>query len=273
MSECLNKYFILNNEMKSCDEFDENLLSEGKSLYEVIRIIDGKPLFLQKHLERLKNSANIVNMKLWLTENEIKERIVKLTKENSISIGNVKFIFNFNKNNTFLAYFVKHHYPSEEDYKNGVKTIFYHGERKNPNAKVINMDFRTAVDKEIKEKNAYEAILVDRNGYITEGSKSNIFMIKGKTVITSPLEAVLPGVTRGTIMELCSKMSLELKEEKVHYKDVKDLDALFISGTSPKVLPISKVDDIEFNSSQNELVLEIMEEYSKEVKEDIEKSI
>lgn len=261
MSECLHKYFIINDQKKNCNEFDDSLLKNGKSLYEVLRIIDGKPLFLQRHLERLENSAKLISVELWLTEDEIKEKIKQLIDENNITTGNIKFVFNVD-NDIFLAYFIKHHYPSEEDYKNGVKTIFYHGERKNPNAKIINIGFREAVDKEIKEKNAYEAILVDRNGFITEGSKSNIFMIKDRKVITSPLEAVLPGITRNVIIEVCRKMGLEVLEEKVHYKDVKNLDALFISGTSPEVLPISKVEDLKFNSSQNEFVLKIMDGYN-----------
>lgn len=269
MSECINKYFLHNNQIKKSDEFDDDLLSKGKSLYEVIRIIDGKPLFLEKHLKRLENSANITNVELWLTIDELKKKIIELIKVNDTKIGNVKFIFNFDKKNTFAAYFVKHHYPDDEEYKNGVKTILYHGERKNPNAKVINMDFRTAVDKAIKEKEAYEAILIDRNGHITEGSKSNIFMVKGKKVITSPLEDVLPGITRNIIMEICRNIGFEVVEEKVDYRIVKDLDGLFISGTSPKVLPISDVDDIKFQSSKNEVVLEIMKRYDEQVKKDI----
>jgi Branched-chain amino acid aminotransferase/4-amino-4-deoxychorismate lyase len=260
LSECLYKYFILNDQAKNCNEFDDGLLSDGKSLYEVIRIIDRKPLFLQRHLERLENSARLINVELWFTKDEIKEKLEQLIEENNITIGNIKFVFNVD-NNIFLAYFVKHHYPSKDDYKNGVKTIFYHGERKNPNAKIINMGFREAVDKEIRDKNAYEAILVDRNGFITEGSKSNIFMIRDRKVITSPLEDVLPGITRNVIIEVCRKMGLEVLEEKVHYEDVKDLDGLFISGTSPEVLPISKVENVEFNSSQNEFVLKIMDGY------------
>lgn len=261
MSECIHKYFVLNNQVKDCNEFDDNLLRDGKALYEVIRIIEGKPLFLQKHLERLENSAKLVDVELWITKDEITEKIRELIEENNITIGNVKLVFNVD-NKIFLAYFIKHHYPSEEDYKNGVKTIFYHGERENPNAKIINMNFRELVEKEIKEKKVYEAILVDKNGFITEGSKSNIFMIKGKKVITSPLEAVLPGITRNVIIEVCRKMGLEVLEEKVHYKHVKDLDALFISGTSPEVLPISRVEDLSFNSSRNEVVLKIMDGYN-----------
>lgn len=261
MSECLHKYFILNDQVKNCYEFDDSLLKDGKSLYEVIRIIEGKPLFLQKHLERLENSARLINVELWITEDEIKEKIKQLIEENNINIGNVKLVFNVD-NKRFLTYFIKHHYPSQDEYKNGVKTIFYYGERQNPNAKIVNMDFRERVDKEIDAKDAYEAILVDRNGFITEGSKSNVFMIKDRKVITSPLEAVLPGITRNVIIEVCQKMGLEVLEKRVEHKDVKDLDALFISGTSPEVLPISKVDDMNFNSSQNDVVLKIMDGYN-----------
>lgn len=272
MSECVNQYFLYNNEVKNSKEFDDNLLKKGKSLYEVIRVIDGKPLFLQKHLERLENSAALSNVKLWITIDELREKIMELIKVNNTKVGNVKFIFNFNEKNIFAAYFVKHHYPSEEDYKKGVKTIFYHGERENPNAKVINMSFRAAVDKKLKEEGAYEAILVDRNGYITEGSKSNIFMVKGKQIITSPLEEVLPGITRSVIIEECHNMGYEVLEENIHYKSVKDLDALFISGTSPKVLPISQVEDINFNSAGNRVVLEIMRKYDNTVAEDMASS-
>ncbi|MBI6872749.1 aminotransferase class IV [Clostridium aciditolerans] len=268
MSECVNKYYVHNNEIKSCEQFDDNLLIGGKSLYEVIRIIDGKPLFLNRHLNRLENSCNITDLQIWLSKDEIKNKICELIGSNNTSIGNVKIVFKFDNVNSFFAYFVKHHYPSDEDYKNGVNTILYHGERENPNAKIINMNFRAAVDKEIKEKNAYEAILVNRKGYITEGSKSNIFMIKGNSVITAPLVDVLPGITRAVIMELCSEIGLEVLEKNVHYIEVKDLDGLFISGTSPKVLPISRVDNIEFDSVNNKAILEIMKKYNEVVQED-----
>lgn len=269
MSECVNKYYVHNNDIKSCEQFENNFLEGGKALYEVIRIIDGKPLFLYKHLSRLENSCKITNLKIWFSRDQIRDKICKLIESNNVSIGNIKIVFKFDDVNSFYAYFVKHHYPSDEDYKNGVSTILYHGERENPNAKVINIDFRAAVNKDIKEKNVYEAILVNKKGYITEGSKSNIFMIKGNNVITAPLIEVLPGITRGVIMELCSEIGYQVMEKNVDYKDVKDLDGLFISGTSPKVLPISKVDDIEFDSANNKVILEIMTKYNEVVQEDI----
>ncbi|EPY6470956.1 aminotransferase class IV [Clostridium sporogenes] len=269
--ECFNEFFIENEKIKERDSFEESFLKEGKSLYEVIRIIDRAPLFLKSHLERFYNSAKLEGLNLWLDEEEIKEKINRLIEINKVSIGNIKLVFNFNKrkNNNFLCYFLKHNYPEDIEYKRGVKTILYHGERKNPNAKVINMDFRKIVGEKIKEEKAYEAILVDRNGYITEGSKSNIFMIKDGKVITAPIEKVLPGITRQNIIDVCKNLNLKVEEEKVHYKDIGKLEGLFISGTSPKVLPIKSVDEIEFKSSENKLILSIIEGYNKAIEEDI----
>lgn len=269
--ECFNEFFIENEKIKERGSFEESFLKEGKSLYEVIRIIDGAPLFLKSHLERFYNSAKLEGLNLWLAEEEIKENINRLIEINKVSIGNIKLVFNFNKgkNNNFLCYFLKHNYPEDIEYKKGVRTILYHGERENPNAKVINMDFRKIVGEKIKEEKAYEAILVDRNGYITEGSKSNIFMIKDGKVITAPIEKVLPGITRQNIMDVCKNLNLKVEEEKVHYKDIDKLEGLFISGTSPKVLPIKSVDEIEFKSSENKLILSIMEGYNKAIEEDV----
>lgn len=271
MSECFSRYFICNSEVEKSEEFDENILHKGQSLYEVIRIIDGKPLFLDKHLERMDNSSRVSKLSLWLSKGEVKEKILQLIKVNNANLGNIKFLFNFQEGNrkTFLCYFVKYHYPTLQDYENGVHTILYHGERENPNAKIINVDFRTMVDSEITNSNAFEAILVDRNGHITEGSKSNIFMIKNNDVLTAPLKDVLPGVTRNVIMGLCKNLGINLKEEKINYNDLQNLDALFISGTSPKVLPVSSVDKIKFKSTQNEIVVKIMKAYDKALKEDI----
>ena len=67
MSECCGKYFIQNNNVFECEEFKDSEISSGTSLYEVVRIIDGIPLFIEKHLQRLNNSAGIINKELWMS--------------------------------------------------------------------------------------------------------------------------------------------------------------------------------------------------------------
>jgi branched-chain amino acid aminotransferase len=268
MSEAFSRFFIENGEKKSSENFEECLLKEGKSIYEVIRIIDGVPLFLEQHLERLKNSAALIGQRVLLGDMEIRNKIVQLSEMNDVTEGNVKIVFNYrDKENRSLFYFIRHSYPSREQYDMGVDTILFHGERTNPNAKVINVSFRECVERQIKEKNAYEAILVDNLGFITEGSKSNIFIIKGNGVITAPLEAVLPGITRGILLTILKEQNIQVLEEQFHYKDLRSADALFITGTSPKVLPIKRVEAMDFNSSNNTVVKLIMKSYDEKIKD------
>ena len=159
---------------------------------------------------------------------------------------------------------IKHSYPSEELYKTGIKTIVYQGERTNPNAKVVDSSFRSKVIEEIKKSNAFEAILVNNNGFITEGSKSNIFLIKDNTLFTPPLEAVLPGITRGKIIYVAKSIGIDVDETDVRFEDFKDFDAAFISGTSPKILPISYVNDIKLNV-ENELMRKLIKEFDRQI--------
>ncbi|NLU08590.1 MAG: aminotransferase class IV [Clostridiales bacterium] len=269
MDECFSKFFLEDNEVKNKEKFNDDVLEKGKSLYEVIRIIDGKPLFLKAHLDRLDNSFNVTGLKLWLGRREIADEILKLIDINKIYAGNVKLIFNFYRGRRFLAYFVEHHYPVPEDYKTGVRTDFFQVERENPNAKVINQEYRARVGKKIRESNIFEAILVDNSGNITEGSKSNIFMIKDEKVITPPLKRVLPGTTRSIIIKICGRLRLDVLEKDVSCEDIDKFDAVFISGTSPKVLPVKSLGNIKFNSSNNEILLKIMQAYDEEIKGDI----
>lgn len=259
---CLHEYFIENNSKKLSADFQE---PKGTIIYEVLRMINGVPLFLETHLERMNNSFKIIDKTNPYKDEEIKNSILELSEVNKVKDGNVKITIEVSEDNKLKIFFIPHSYPTEEQYLNGVKTILYFGERTNPNAKIVNDSFRDLVNKEIKENDAYEAILVDRNGYITEGSKSNIFMVTGDKVITSPLEAVLPGVTRGEIIELCIENNIDFKEEKVNYKDLDKIDGLFITGTSPKILPINSINDRLFTSNVNEIIKVLMKTYDDKI--------
>lgn len=241
---------------------------EEKVIYEVLRVIDGKPIFLEAHIKRMKNSFKLVGQEFPLKFEEIRAKIRELVKKENKTIGNIKITYGLNSRELKI-FFIPHSYPTDEMYEKGVKTIFYFGERSNPNAKIVNDDFRNKVNEEISRNNAYEAILVDRNGFITEGSKSNIFMVKGNELITSPAKAVLPGVTRGEIIELAHNIGVSVREEEYSYADIDKLDGMFISGTSPKVLPINSVGEIKLNP-KNDVIKKLLDEYNSAMKKYIE---
>ncbi|NFS27824.1 aminotransferase class IV [Clostridium botulinum] len=259
--EGINKFFIENSNIKEINQL-ENIKVPGKVIYEVLRIIHGKPLFLENHLLRMENSFKFINIDQCLDNFKIRNDIENLVRENEKLEGNIKLTYNVNEK-VMRIFFINHSYPNEEMYKNGVKTILYFGERENPNAKIVNLNFREKVNIKIKENNAYEAILVDRNGYITEGSKSNIFMVKENVLLTSPIKTVLPGVTRGEIINIAIENGIKVEEVSYKYSDIEKLDGMFISGTSPKILPINQVDSIKMNS--NEIINKLIKCYNNKI--------
>lgn len=266
MSECFRNKWILNDTVQDKDSFDAYYqVKKGTSLYEVIRVISGKPLFLENHLERLSHTADLAKLKIALSPVEIASRLNKLIQVNEVSEGNIKLIIHFpGKEQNFLAFFIKHSYPSDEEYRKGIEVILFRGMRRNPNAKIIDWKFRESVNKAIRENHAYEALLVNQDGAITEGSRSNVFFIEGEKVCTPPLKEVLPGVTRRQVISICNELSIPFQEKEIKASDIENIDALFISGTSPKILPVSLVDGKPF-STDNPVLKRLMEAYNKKI--------
>lgn len=270
--ECNSEYFIFNSETKNKREFDEKYIYQGKSVYEVIKVKDGIPIFLEDHMDRVLLTLKLKKLELFISIDEIVSRIRRLISVNDIKNGNIKFILNYNKDNkNFITYFIKHSYPTNQQYRDGVESILYYAERKDPNSKVIDMDLRKAVNEEIKKNNVYEALLVNKQNFITEGSRSNIFFILDNKIITPPLESVLPGVTRKWIFKICRKLSIDIIEREVFVKELEEFQGVFMTGTSPDALPIKKVNNIIYNSSNEILMKTIMKKFQEETEKYIKK--
>lgn len=266
--EGIKNYFVLNGELTSTKNME--IFGEIKNpIYEVIRVIEGVPLFLEEHLERMKESANIVYSKIDRKEEEIRKDIKKLIIENQVDNLNIKLLFSDigGKGKVFLVYFIESYYPEKTIYQEGIHTTLYNFERKNPNAKILNSSFKEKVSRKTKSKNAFEALLVNKDGYITEGSRSNIFFVKGSEVYTSPGGEVLLGVTRNHIVEICEKLNLKLIEENIHVEDLYKIDGGFMTGTSVNVLPITSIDEFNYESTSDSVINKIGNSYLKEIQE------
>lgn len=270
MGECVSQKFLLDDKVKDVKDFNDKFLREGKSLYEVMKVVKGEPIFFEDHIKRLYKSSLMTELKIWLNEDEIKNNIKKLCVINGIEDINVKIIFNYNKGKkSFLAYFIESEYPSEDMYLNGVPTSLYFAERENPNAKVINQNLRDSTNEVIKETGVYEVILVNKDNYITEGSRSNVFMIKEDRVITPPVQEVLPGITRKYVFEACKNLGYKIIEKNVKCNEIEKMDGIFISSTSPNILPIFNINDKNFNP-KNSVIQNIRREFDSIIEKYIE---
>jgi len=261
MIECYRNHFFCNGLQTKCKLFDGTVFLRGTPVYEVFRAVNGVPLFFEKHLERLANSLKYTGLKPLLTTDELTSQVQQLFQVNEIFDGNVKIVYHYdNQVNTALVYFTEHYYPTPEQYRYGVATELYQIERQNPNAKVFNQQLRLIANQFKSEKKIHELILVDKNGFITEGSRSNLFMIQGDTVFTSPVSEVLPGVTRDGVIQLCKTLNINLVERKVSQQELLKMDALFLSSTSNRVLPIYCVGNYKF-STDNHLLIRLRDEF------------
>lgn len=215
--------------------------------YEVIRVINGKYLFLEDHLDRLQYSCKN-NISLYPETSVITSQLKKLVELSGIKEGNAKILLYEHGGQVNLSSFFTHHfYPSEEDKRSGVKVSSFGFERPDPNIKRWNEVFRKRVNQFIRDENIYEALLVNEQGMLTEGSRSNLFFLdKQNRLITAPTKQVLPGITRKYVFQICDKLGIPIIEQAVSLRNISGMSACFISGTSPKVLPVRQLDDIKY---------------------------
>lgn len=263
-NEARNKYFKINDSILENNEDDifEQIITP--SIYEVIRVIDGVPIFLEEHLDRMFTSARIINYDMLYSKDQIKESIKEVILKNKVHNQNIKLLGSkIDDKMVFLVYFVDSFYPPKEYYSSGIKTIIFEHERDNPNAKIQKDDFRKKVKEAMDMNDAFEALLINNDGYILEGSRSNMFFVKDNKIFTAPSNQVLLGITRKYIFNIAEILNIDIVEEAIHMDDIKDLQGAFMSGTSVGVLPISRIDTRIIQSTDNEIIKRLNKAYDK----------
>jgi len=264
-----NKY-VMNGISADVSGFIPHMSAD--TYYEVVRLIDGKLLFLPDHLERLRQSISgsgtncpgnhkiIKNLRLLVSENPFRE-------------GNIRICLHQSKENepVLKCYFIPYVYPDKTMYKKGVKLVTYPHIRPNPGIKKWDDQFRSSVGKQIREQGVYEAALINPENQITEGSRSNIFYIdRAGNLITVPEKDILPGITRRYVLEIAKKMGVRLLEKSVTIDELESLVSVFISGTSPKVLPVKQIDDYCFDVD-HPLLHQLMDQFDRMVSNNLTK--
>jgi branched-chain amino acid aminotransferase len=253
---------VLSNDGMVLDSvFLKTHLNSDLSVYEVFRLIDGVALFLEDHFNRLIGSIQIQGLTFQMSFQDFKENIAALARQNHRMEGNIKFIYSIVGGNEQWAFsFIPHSYPSPDDYKNGVTTDLLFAERQNPNAKVVQTRIWDKANQMISDRNLYEVLLVDRDGMITEGSRSNVFFVKGDVFYTAPASMVLVGITRQKVLDCIKILGFCIIEQAVSKAEISEFDAVFLTGTSPKVLPARVIGKQMFDV-QNNAVLRVMDSY------------
>ena len=239
-------------------------LHYGVGVFEGIRCyktINGPAIFrLDDHVERLFSSAHIVNIDMPYSREEIREAIKETVTANRleacyirpivyIGYGSMGLYVEDNPVNVAIAAWSWGSYLGDEGLERGIRVKISSFTRHHVNismtrAKVPGYYVNSVLaKKEVKAAGYDEAVLLDPDGYIAEGSGENIFIIRKGRIKTTPLTSILEGITRESIIQIARDKGISVIEERFTRDDLYIADEAFLTGTAAELTPIREVDN------------------------------
>lgn len=238
-------------------------LHYGLGVFEGIRCYEtkkGPAIFrLGEHIDRLFNSARIFLMDIQYPKEEIKDAIIKTIKVNKIrecyirplvyiGYGAMGLYPKENPVSVSIAVWSWGSYLGDKGLKNGIKVKTSSFIRNHVNANMARGKVcGYYVNSQLAKKEAIlcgydEALLLDTEGYVSEGSGENIFIVRNGVLKTTPLTSILEGITRDSIIEIANDEGIKIIEKRFTRDEVYIADEAFFTGTAAEVTPINEVD-------------------------------
>jgi branched-chain amino acid aminotransferase len=257
------QWIYLNGEYVSKEDakvsvYDHGFLY-GDGIFEGIRLYNGNIFKCREHLDRLYDSAKSIMLDIPLSPAEMQQALVETIRKNGLRDGYIRLVVSRGPGDlgldpsrspkAWVIIIVEQLaiYP-EEAYRNGLRSVSVSPRRNipdalNPKIKSLNYLNNILVKIQANLAGVGEAIMLNSQGYVAEGSSDNIFIVKRGVVYTPPCYCgALEGITRGAIMEICERIGLKLKEEPFTLHDVYVADEVFFTGTAAEVIAVREVD-------------------------------
>ena len=263
-----SKFIWLNGNFQPFDKTNVHLLSNtlhyGMGVFEGVRAYEtdeGGAIFrLYDHTKRLFEAASKVNITIPYSINELCDAQKESMSKNNLLEGYIRPIVFLGSEsmglrsqdslsvNVAIACWEWPSYMDPDAKKNGISVIKSpYQQYDNPlysNNKIIGTYVNSimAVNDAIA-KGAEEAILMDKNGYISEGSGENLFIVKNSRLVTPTTDFCLNGITRQSVISIANDLNYEVEEKNLTFDDLLNADEAFYSGTAVEITPITKVNE------------------------------
>ena len=258
-------------------------LHYGMGVFEGVRAYEtpkGPAIFrLQEHTKRLFNSAKILGMKLPFSQDEINQAHIDVVKANNLAscyfrpmayYGSAKLGVApaVDDVQVILAAWPWGAYLGEEGMKRGIRVRVSSYTRHHPNIHMIkakaNGNYLNSIlaNTEATRDGYDEAILLDAQGYVAEGSGENIFLINEGKLYTPALDVALDGITRRSVIAIAEEMGLPVIEKRITRDELYAADEVFFTGTAAEVTPIREIDNREIGiGERGPITTEIQQRY------------
>lgn len=237
----LNGKILLESDAK-ISIFDEGFIY-GYGVYETMRTYNKRLINWDSHFERLTHSLNATNLELPYTKPQLLKFINQLIKKNTDNEYRIRLTISagLNKQPTTLISLQPLQLPTTKQYKNGVSVMTTLLSRPLPSIKSTNLLAQKLLWQEMQTKQAFEAIFIDPNGNVLEGSRSNLLIIKDQKIYT-PKKDILKGTTSRLINQFSDQLNIPFTAKSLTLKDFLKADEAFITNTIIGVVPINQVD-------------------------------
>ena len=270
MEKCLHTHFVSNSDLRSSCDFIPEHFEQQMYVYEVVRIIEGRPLFFMEHYQRLNNSCSLSGYEA-PSYKSLKSKLRALIESNQVADGNVKIIVAPKTDEIRYhqaMWFIPHFYPDAAMYRDGVEVAVAELKRATPAIKQIAGNFRQVANKMMQTEKVFE-VLMTTEGVVTEGSRSNVFFISGSTIYTAPDTLVLSGITREKVLEGCKRLGIECQMSRVKVDDLRFMDAAFLCGTSPGLLAINSIKGGMKYQTKHHIIQKLSDDYEQQRNNDL----
>ena len=281
-----NKYIWKNGSFERWNDSNVHILSHtlhyGTGVFEGVRAYktnNGPAIFrLSDHTQRLFDAASKISISIPFSESELNLAQCETLEKNNLEEGYLRPIVYLGNEglglrakdlsvNVAIAAWEWPSYMDPEAKEKGISVMkSSHLQYENPlhsGNKIIGTYFsNTMALHEALDNGADEAIMLDKNGYISEGSGENIFIVKNGKIYTPNTNHCLNGITRQSVIQIAKDLNLQVKEKNLDYDELLNADEAFFTGTAVEITPISKLDNnLINNGSRGEITKQLQEKF------------
>ncbi len=257
---------LVDREQATVSVYDHGLLY-GDGVFEGLRVYNGRVFEAQAHMKRLFNSAKAIRLTIPYSGTELLEAMEKTVAANGFEECYIRLVitrgvgclglnpFKCATPGVIIIADSIELYPPEL-YAKGLSVITAtvvrtHANSLSPRVKSLNYLNNILAKIEAIDAGASEAILLNHEGNVAEGSGDNIFVVQDGQVLTpTTTDGVLEGITRATIMRLCQQLDIPCKERSIQRHDLYIADECFLTGSGAEVIAVTKIDGREIGDGK-----------------------
>lgn len=238
--------------------FDHGFLY-GDGIYETMRVYRGVAFMIDAHIDRLYRSASMIRLNIGKSSKEVKDAVYTTLRANGLKDAVVRISISRGAGplgldpalcpkTTFVIMANRfHRYPARY-YKKGIAISVVNTRRNfrgalNPQIKSLNFLNNILAKIESLDSGTYEAIMLNYQGYIAEGTITNVFFVRNKVLCTPGIEVgILDGITRRMIIDIARESGIRVRTGKFRKQSLLSADEAFISNTNIEIMPVARID-------------------------------